>query len=361
MAKRILYLGKDYWKQAGARSLMFHQRFFNGLVRGGHSVYYFSGPSDARRLAPLGLKTIGLERSKRRLLTIARNFQPDAIVAAFVGDYWETLQEIRARMPHVRIAQMNVDPLFSTENRANLLRNRNAFDATFVTTGGTVLQQFATPTSAFYFVPNVTDTSIDTGRAFEQTTPTYDLCCFLHGSHQASADQQRRIDLATRAATGIPRERLLFGGFNGVPSLYGRPYFDGISASAMTLNINRDRWNNTLATTEERYLYCSDRIAHTMGNGSLALVEQGFALDKLYNENELVFFAHPDELAEKVAFFCAHPAERQRIAKRGWEKAHREFNETVIMRYVIERLFNAPFSRDYAWPTAGTNASIANT
>jgi hypothetical protein len=352
MAKRILYLGKDYWRHASARSALFHTRFYHGLVRNGHFVHYFSGPTESSRLAPFGLKKIGRARAKERLLTIAKNFEPEAIVASQVGEFYDVLLELKSRMPHLRIAQMNVDPLFSTGNRENLLRSRSAFDATFVTTGGSILQQFSTATNAFYFVPNVTDTSIDTGRAFEKAQPTYDLCCFLHGAHQAKGDQERRIAIAERAARDIPKERLLFGGFHGWPSRYGRPYFDGIANTAMTLNLNRDRWNGVLATPEERYLYTSDRTAHTMGNGSLALVERGYALEKLYSEEEMVFFADAEELAEKVNYYRAHPAERQRIAKNGWERAHRDFNERVIMQYVMERLFSVPLSRDYAWPTA---------
>lgn len=361
MAKRILYLGNDYWKFAGVRSTGFHTRFFNGLVRAGHSVYYFSGTNEARQLAPLGLKKLGMKKATERLKRIVANFQPEAIVASYVGDYLEVLQELKTEQPHLRLAQLNVDPVFSTQNRTNLQRSRGIFHANFITTAGATLLDFATTESPFYFMPNVTDTSIDTGRAFALATPTYDLACFLHGSHQSSADQQRRIDFALRASHGIVPERLLFGGFNGHPSLYGRPYLDGIGNSAMMLNLNRDRWDGVLATPEQRYLYSSDRTAHIMGNGSLALTERGYALEELYDENEMVFFADADELAEKVTFLRAHPAERQRIAEHGWKKAHGAFNEIAVMRYVVERLFDTPLSSDYPWPTASISASIAST
>lgn len=350
-ALRILYLGNDYWREKASRSTGFYTRFFHGLVRNGHFVHYADGPNEARQLAPLGIRRLGAAAAAERLVDIAMNFRPDVVVVAYLGPYFEAIAEIRRRFSAVRVAYLNVDALFSEPNRRNVERMREVADAIFVTTGGELLGKLSCTRSHLHFYPNVVDSSIDTGRAFANPRPAYDLCCFLHGNHNSSVDQAHRIGLADAAAASLAPERVFFGGFNGHPAVYGQDYLEVIGGSAMVLNLNRHIMNGRESLPDERVMYASDRIAHIVGNGALALTEEGFALDRLFARDEMVFFDGLEDLVAKVKFYAVNAEERMRIARKGWQKAHRAFNERIVMAYVIDRVMERPLSHAYEWPT----------
>lgn len=347
---RILFVGNQYQKAAGARSFGFTQRFYNGLVRAGHFVHFFADKDEARTLAPLGLfKQQGAEKANCKFLNTLEHIKPHAIIFAHRGLITpETLATVRQKHPDIRIAYLNVDALFSPTNRRNIERMRDYSDAIFITTDGPVLASLAAPSCPLYYIPSPTDTSIDTGRAFAQEQPAYDVAAIMHGDHNEASDQQARLFLAARVGE-INGIRTCYRGFGGHPAVYGYDYLDVLSRSAMTLCLNRHACDGMESTTETRYRYSSDRTSHVMGNGSLAILSADFALQSLYTEEEAVFFATAEELVEKVTFYKNNPTARQKIARNGWEKSHREFNEETVMRYVMERLFDQPLSQNYTW------------
>lgn len=354
---KIVFVGNGNLKFAGLRHFGYDTRIFNGLVRNGHCVYWFSDRDEVRQASPFGvLKDIGRRRANEKLLQVVDNIRPDAIVLAHVDTIFnETFQEIRRRLPSVRIAQVNVDPLFNPTNRANLLRRSPVVDATFVTSGGPALEGVSGPNNTCYFIPNFSDSSIDTGTAFASVDLPYDVACFMHAD-TGKDDEVERLQLANGIVSGIPGLRTCYGGFNGKPSVRGTAYLECLAGSAMGLNLSKTISNNAQSTPETRYLYSSDRIAHFMGNGCLVMTQEGFSLQEIYADDEVIFFKGLPDLTEKVRFYKNNPAERQKLAKNGWRKAHEQFETTVVMKYVLERLFDWPLSRAYGWPTQGYRA-----
>lgn len=262
----------------------------------------------------------------------------------------EIAQEIRALYPDIRIAYLNVDALFSPRNIENIKYARQFCDAIFITTGGSVLKTYETDTCKLYYMPNITDRSIDSGKAFALENPDYDVAGFMHGDDNLQQDQLKRLSLAGRVASEIDGIKTFYRGFGDMPRIYGLDYLNGLGQSAMTLCLNRHSCDGMASTVETRHLYSSDRTAHAMGNGSLALMSNDFDLDQLYTDKEVVFFSNDDELIDKVRFYKNNPAARMAIAKAGWEKAHGAFNEEKIMSYVLDRLFNKAPSQQYEWP-----------
>lgn len=347
---KILYIGNANFKDAGSTHFGYNTRIYNGLVRNGHYLYYFSDRDEVRTSSPFGMKNIGQRLANQKLVRVARYLRPDAIIMAHVNLIDEdTLRKIKRMLPDLRIARMNVDALFYPQNRINLTKYSDVIDATFITSGGPELSTFSTPTQKFYFVPNITDTSIDTGRAFAQTDPTYDLSCFMHNDR--GADEALRLKIALDVQKALPDLSLCYRGFNRNRNIRGNEYLVALQNSAMALSLSRMTIDGMPSTPATRYLYSSDRVAHVMGNGALAFISDKFGLQDIYAQDEVAFFGNTEELIDKVRYYKQHPTERQMIAEKGWQKAHHEFNETIIMQYVLERLFDKPLSRDYAWPT----------
>ena len=347
---KILFIGNANFKHAGNSHFSFNTRIHNGLIRNGHYVYYFSDRDEVNTSSPFGLRMIGQRRTNRKLLKVADYLQPDAIIMTHVNLIdAETLRIIKNRFPALRIGRMNVDALFTPKNRVNLKNYADLVDASFITSGGPALGQFSNAAQKFHFVPNITDNSIDTGTAFALEAPLYDLSCFMH--NDSSADDRVRREIALGAREALPELKTCYRGFDGQPGIRGSEYLAALSNSAMALSLNRLVVDGEVSTPQNRHLYSSDRIGHVMGNGSLAFTSTDFGLQELYADDEVIFFKEPGELVDKLRFYKNNPAARREIAENGWRKAHRDFNEVTVMKYVLERLFDKPLSQDYAWPT----------
>ena len=348
---RILYIANGGFKYRAQRFYLSDTRFANGLVRNGHMLWFFSDRDLLRMLSPLHMRYFGLSEVNKDLLKVVHHFQPEAIILANAEIVTtRTLLKIRQHHPHIRIAQINVDAIFHPYNRANYLDRVPAVDMQFFTTGGAALRDFATADKPCYFIPNPVDDSIDTGRAHALADPQFDLTCAMTVDEKF-IDGRTRRDLALGVQARLPQLKTCYRGFGGKSMLRGQEYIRTYSHSAMALSLSQHIASNVESTPAQRYLYSSDRLAHIMGNGALAFASDMFALDQLFTNEEIVSFSALEDLAEKVRFYAEHPGARQERARRGWQKAHRDFNTRTVMQYVVERLFDRPLSQDYAWPT----------
>ena len=102
----------------------------------------------------------------------------------------------------------------------------------------------------------------------------------------------------------------------------------------------------------ELYLYSSDRVGLYLGNGLLVFSTRAFDLAELYGRDAIVEVEGDDEFVDKLRYYAEHDAERQRVARAGYEIAHREFNERLVSQYMIETALGLPHSHDYRWPLA---------
>ncbi len=348
---RILYVGNSYARYNGTRSFFFTKRFYNGLIRNGHDVHFYDDRQISKDKSPLfgAMRKIGIQKANQKFIRTIKNTRPEAIIFSHIGVISShTLDKIKNDYPDIRMAYLNVDAAFSPKNLENLNYMKRFCHAIFITTSGQFLLKQTTDICSFHYIPNVTDRSIDTGRAFELESPKFDIASFMHGEDNHKKDQVQRLSLAEQVAQ-IDGIKTCYHGFDNHSGLYGIDYFNALGQSAMTLCLNRHSCDNHESTPETRYMYSSDRTAHVMGNGSMAIMSTDFSLNKLYNDDEVVFFSSDEELIEKVSFYKNNPSARQKIAQKGWKKAHRDLNECLIMQYVIERLFDQSLSQDYIW------------
>lgn len=347
---RILFIGNTNRKLSGQRYYRFDHRIHNGLIRNGHAVHFFCDREEAQGF--IRSRSAKRKRVHEALLKVAKHFQPEMLLVSHTNIVTcDMLLDVRAMLPGIRMAQFSVDTFYSDSNRHGLKSRQPAVDATFSTTGGAILKEMAAGGSPYYFLPNITDANIDTGRAFESDALPYDVSCFLNGNDNEPADHRERIGYATGIADAIPGLTCCYRGFNGAPGVTGAEYIEKLSAAAMGLSLTRAQINGVLSTPEARYLTASTRLAHIMGNGSLAISQDIFGLEDLYTTDEMVFFYDLPDLIDKVRFYRDNPAERRRLAENGWKKAHGEFSSDVLMQYLVERTMGLPLSRPYAFPT----------
>ncbi|MEJ0009995.1 MAG: glycosyltransferase [Alphaproteobacteria bacterium] len=347
---RIIYVGNAALNYAGSRYYYHHRRFVNGLVRGGHDVWFFSDRDQFRAKFPLVRKRRAVNRD---LVALAKNYEPEAVFlcsAEIITN--DTLREIRAMLPALRIAQINVDAVYNDYNRRRFLARREVLDAQFFNTAGAAaLSPFASDRAPCYFLPNLTDSGQDTGRAFDLDKPPYDLICTQSTDPRVPSDMERE-KLALDIERALPGLVTCYRGFAGRPGLHGRAYIKATGESAMGLNLTKTASGGGESTLATRYLGTSSRLAHIMGNGALALIPDQFGLESMYRDGEdAVFFANAGDAIEKIGFYRSNPQARRSIARKGWEKAHGEFEGHIVMQYALARLMGHKLARDYIWPT----------
>lgn len=339
---RIVHAANLQLDKDGAHLWNQDQKIHHGLVRLGHFVYPFSINDRARMLSPTKSKTFGKGRANKALVETCRNVHPDLLVlghAQYITA--ETLREIRRILPEIRIGLWYVDPLWDPEETRHLRERLEVLDALFCSTGGSLLEALARPQCPAAFIPSAVDAGIECHRAFE--TPEGELMHDLLFFGRDKGEPGRRAFLTDLQAK-LPDLRLGYYGCLDRPGIFGWEKEQVIRRSKMALNLSR---------RTDVALYSSSRIAELMGNGILTLTPRGAGLEGLYAEDEIVYFDHADDLAEKVRHYASRPEERLAMARKGWERNHRDYNGTEIARFIV-----ALTLRDEAWRKAPWAAHV---
>lgn len=307
-----------------------------GAVRNGWRLCEFSDRDMARLLAPLGIRPLGGRIANRKLVETAKNFRPNVLLLGHC-DYIanDTLDEIRAALPGIRIAHFNVDPLWQDGTRAQMEARRNSCDALFATTAGHVLDAWTTGSNVVAYMPNPSDPSMENHDNGRKTSFDRDL--FFAGNPR---DGDPRWDLLAKVLPGIEGKLRceIFGGKkNGI---WGARYEEVLATSKMSLNLNRregDKW------------YSSDRIAHLMGYGILTFQSSRNRMEDFFSDAETVYFDSAADLTEKILRFHADDAARAAVASAGRARYHALFNGARVLKYMIETMFGEPYSEPYEW------------
>ncbi len=336
---RIVLVGNYNEKRAGANYYATVRKLGNGLVRNGHHVMPFSDRDVSREVHRWGIGRGGDRHANQRLVELCDNFQPELLILFHADKVSnDTVREIRSRLPGLRVAVVNLDPIFLPENPPRIRRFAEVADVTFITTAGERLKEFATPTHGMAFIPNPADPSIETLKCFARDDQPFDFLCTIGTELTTPWRGQMMRDIETR----VPEARYSFHGLEGRPYLQGHDYLDAIASARMGLNLSR---------ADDHYLYSSDRFAQYAGNGLLVFVARSTGYDEIFSDEEFVFFRDLDELADRLRYFLKNDGERQRVARNGYERYHAFFNERLVARYVEEIVTGRPLSEGYAWPT----------
>ena len=89
-----------------------------------------------------------------------------------------------------------------------------------------------------------------------------------------------------------------------------------------------------------------------MGNGSCLFVDRNSNLDDLFNNDEVVFFdgMDLDDFGKKIDYYSKNHSEAKRIAKKGRDRGHKNYNERIVTSYFLDIAFNNKPTKDYSWP-----------
>lgn len=350
---QILYVGNGNLKHRGARYYDVGRKLVNGFTRLGHNVYAFSDRDTARAESILGSRKLGVKKCNVVFLQTCAQLQPDLIVLGHADIIsHDSLVAARKMLPHVKIAQFNVDIVFLPHNVQMIQSKLDVVDSTFVTTAGDVLKRFSSPHGVACYMPNPVDASIESPRCFEHSDQPHDVFWAMRAGKVIRAGDRRVEYPLFLEKSG--RVNIDYHGMAGKKGLFGAAYYKRIAQAKMGLNISSvdTRESEQSASDAELYLYSSDRLSHYMGSGLLTFATRDHKLEDLFEEDkELIFISSAEELLDKVLYYKKHDDARKRIAHAGWEKSHQRYNATIVAQYILDVTFGTEFTHSYAWPT----------
>ncbi|AHF91647.1 hypothetical protein OPIT5_16930 [Opitutaceae bacterium TAV5] len=335
---RILQVGYAQTRRWGKARVSTEHKLYNGLVRNFHHVLHFSDRDLASFLAPFGWRDLGKRAANRKLVEVAGNFRPEMILLGHCDIITNaTLGEIRRRLPEVRIAYRNVDPLFVPHNVEAIHHRTDSVDTIFITTAGPGLDQFRGKRASIHYMPNPTDAAVEHLNNAEKEQLPYDL--FFCGN---SDEHTRRKETVVALKQAFEGSNIVFRtyGYFGEPNVWGHDYDAVLARARMGLNLNRQ---------EGDYLYSSARLAQLMGNGIVPLIHNACRMQDLIGPDRAIFFEEQEELIAKIRQLKADDALRRRIAAEGRRFYREHFSSERVAQYIVERTTGQPFSHDYIW------------
>tara|TARA_B100000674_G_C37979724_1_gene981379 strand:- start:9532 stop:10587 length:1056 start_codon:yes stop_codon:yes gene_type:complete len=346
---RVMIVGGNQLKYAAKRFYDYANKLGNGFIRNKHTVLRFFDRDVARLSNFFRSRKMGVTGANKSLLDQAHSFGPDLVIFIHADVITpDTLERLRENHSDIKLAQLSIDPLFIPGTAVRLNKKSALLDATFITTAGKGLRRISGGQAAYY-IPNIVDPSIETGRAFEANCDV-DLI-FACGSFDKYGEDPRKttVDLIRKHLPQIEfPEHVSFetGG------LWGIDYVEALGHSKCGLNLSREREGPlNLATPDDLYIYSSDRVSHLTGNGVLTFTNSKYKIDELYSDEEMIYYDNDDDLVGKITYFLENDEMRRKIAKKGWEKAHHHLNERLGAQFITDILYNDKFSYSYIWPT----------
>lgn len=334
---RILHVANFNNYKYGADLYASDRKISSGLIRNGHFVYDFSYRDICRSESLFRTTKLGTGKLNRKLIEACDTIHPHLLLLGH-SELIETttLIEIRKRHPDIKIALWYVDALFHKDKTRHVFERLQEIDVVFATTGGKYLQEYSHGKTRAAFFPNIVDPAVETGKSFELTEWAHD---FIFCGRD-SGDPQRQSFMEKLFTETTKHVSVAFCGCLGNPPLTGQAYLDFLGSSKMGLNISR---------RNDVELYSSDRLAQLVGNGLLTFCPRVPKMTMLFDESELVYFDDAEDLLEKIMYYQNNDSLRKKIAAKGWQKAHHSFNTTRVTAYMIEFLFQLPFSSEYEW------------
>jgi Glycosyl transferases group 1 len=334
---RILHVANFSHRKYGADLYATDRKLSHGLIRCGHMVYDFSYRDVCRNESVFRTTRLGTNQVNKKLITACQRLEPHLLLLGH-SELIEaaTLAEIKTRHPEIKIGLWYVDALFHREKTAHLFDRLASIDWVFATTGGQYLQEYVTATTNAAFIPNMVDAAVETGKAFALSDYDYD---FIFCGRDEN-DQERQDFMEVLQKEARKHLRCAFRGCLGNPPVTGYSYLEFLSRSKMGLNISR---------RNDVTLYSSDRLAQLVGNGLLTFCPRVPDMDRLFADDEIVYFDDLADLLEKLVYYHTHDRQRRRIAEKGWQRAHSCYGNERVCRFMLEVLFDEPFSADYEW------------
>ena len=327
-AKRVFIIGDFRDESAQSFTTSECRRWSKGLVRLGHDVQRFSYRNILLQLSPIGNKSLARWLIKKRvdkiLVDQVRSYHPDLVLVFTLKNLdAETVAGIRAAAGSAVFVGRDIDPYPEDEPRRIAIAEK--MDIMTATSAGRFLATYKQAGVArCAFLPDVCDPDIQYAYEVEDKWKT-DIVFMGKAKHTRCHTDRARYNLVAKLAK-MPNAKL-YGCF-GRPKVKGLDCFYAISGAAITLSIN---------TVNDVRLYHSDRLVNSLACGAFVLAKRVPDSDLLFEDKvHLRYFDSVEEFFDLARWYLEHDEEREKIARAGMERAHKEFNCQKMAGYLMD-------------------------
>jgi len=320
------------------------RRINNGFIRLNHSVLTISDrdiQSYHRSLNDLD----GSQKLNSKLIETISNYVPDIIVLGHADLInIKTLKFIKENYPRTKIIQWFLDKMTEEwgRNKKRFLDKIKIMDCNFCTTSPEILS--FPKKNKVYFIPNPSDISFETLECYKNKHPLYDLFFAMsHGVHRGilkKGKYDKRLSIIEKLVNKNPNLRFnIHGAYNKQP-IWSDDFKNSLYQTKMALNLSQ---GNTV-----KY-YSSDRITQLVANGILTFVDIKTKLNDFFTNKEIIFYTSINDLSEKINFYSENPIIRNKIAKAGRDKYHKNFDSKIIAQYMIDKTMGYKSKQKFIW------------
>ena len=321
------------------------RRLNNGLIKLGHTVQTLSDRdviSNQRKIIDIS----GAKSLNNKLIEIVGNYKPDLIILGHADLILnETLEDIKHFYPSIKLCQWFLDKMDDNSwiiNKKRFLKKIDIVDANFCTTHPKKIKSLNRKN--VQFIPNPVDEAFENLKIIKKKVSKYDLFFALsHGVHRGTLKKgkidNREVFLNQLIKKNLEVRFNLFG-INHKQPIWAHEFKKELAKSKMALNLSQ---GNPLK------FYSSDRIAQLVGNGILTFVDIKTQLNKIFNNDEIIFYKNIDDLSKKIMFYKDNPKVREKIAKKGMVKYHKYMNSKIVSEFIINKTLEINLNKKFYW------------
>ncbi len=321
------------------------RRINNGFIRLGHTVQTLSDRdviSRERKISDIS----GAKSLNYKFIEIIGNYKPNIVVLGHADLILnESLDEIKNFYPSIKFCQWFLDKMDDKlwlTNKRRFLKKIRHLDVNFCTTHPkdiTLLNR-----KNIHFIPNPVDEAFENLNIFNKKQPKYDLFFALsHGVHRGTLKKGKKDNrefFLNKLIKESKEVRFNFFGINYKQPVWADEFKKELANSKMALNLSQG---------DPLKFYSSDRIAQLVGNGILTFVDINTKLNKLFNNNEIVFYKNIHDLSKKIIFYKDNIKVRNKIAKKGMEKYHKYMNSKIVSEFIINKTLGIYPNKKFFW------------
>ena len=129
-------------------------------------------------------------------------------------------------------------------------------------------------------------------------------------------------------------------GYKNRQPIWSEDFYQTISQAKMGLNLSR--------TNSVKY-YTSNRISSLIGNGLMTFIDKKTQLGDFFTDDEVIFYKDIDELSGQLNYYKNNDYLRKKIAKKGQDKYFRYFDNRIVSRYIIDKIFDIKIKKKLKW------------
>ena len=311
----------------------------NGLIRNNCDVINFSYRNY--------LSQNFFPKLDQDVLDISKNYKPDLILLGhnnILTSYaMNTLKKDNKKIAlwyedHV----VNYGP--NWKKNLNLIeKNNNLIDKYFITTHPDTIKSKINK-KKLNFLPIPVDKNIENLDIYKNKFRYKDLFFALsHGVNfgglrrNASDEREKFLKKLLNTGKGI---NFHFLGINNDKPKWNYDFYKELMICKMSLNLSRGK--------PLKYA-SSNRIASYIGNGILTFIDEKIGFQKLFSNDEMVFYKNEKDLIEKINYLKDDINKINKISKNGKKRYFEIFNNLIVSESIISKTLHIEPKFNYAW------------